>query len=653
MPTRVSLLLLLLSMLPPAAPLSAQEGVRTSRSSEQQLPLPAGEESFHFVVFGDRTGGPPEGIRVLAQAVKDANLLDPDLVMTVGDLIQGYNTQEPWMEQMREYRSTMQNLRMPWFPVPGNHDIYWRGENPPPGEHEANYEKHFGPLWYWFEHKKCGFLVLFSDEGDLAKPEKPRSFEDRAQQKFSDRQLEWVRQALQEMRDLRHVFVFMHHPRWAQEIYPGSNWDAVHRLMVESGNVRACFAGHTHRVRTHPARDGIEYYTLGATGAGIPGIFPNAGYLHHFDVVTVRPQGIQVCAVPVGSVIDPKLFTPERQIDLDRARQLPVETLSGPLALRADGLGSGLHEIRVSNPAQRPLDVTLSFEPTREWIFTPDHQHAVIEPGQERTFSFAWVRVKEGLEENTAGPTLLVDVEYLEENLRTPLPVRRISPALSLREAPAEAFAPATPNAALHLRGEKSGVRVDHASYHLPDGPLTLECWVRPEASQETSGLVAKTQGSAYGLLTEKGLPVFLVHLGGNYVSATAAESLPLQQWSHLAGVYDGAEVRLYVNGRRVAATPGQGPRRTNTLPLFIGADPDESASPTRSFRGWVDEVRLSRTARYREETFAPAQRLEPDEETVLLYHLDRTLGAFVPDHSSSGAHARLTGEAVLAPAPQ
>ncbi len=70
----------------------------TTRPNDGQQVVPPKEEGmFQFVVYGDRTGGPPEGIEVLKQAVKDTNLLDPDLVMTVGDLIQGYNQTPQWM----------------------------------------------------------------------------------------------------------------------------------------------------------------------------------------------------------------------------------------------------------------------------------------------------------------------------------------------------------------------------------------------------------------------------------------------------------------------------------------------------------------------------------------------------------------------------
>ena len=54
----------------------------TTRSSDIVLPLPSEEDAFTFAVFGDRTGGQPEGVDVLADAVRDVNLIEPDLVMT-------------------------------------------------------------------------------------------------------------------------------------------------------------------------------------------------------------------------------------------------------------------------------------------------------------------------------------------------------------------------------------------------------------------------------------------------------------------------------------------------------------------------------------------------------------------------------------------
>jgi hypothetical protein len=85
-----------------------QERIRfwTNRPVHVSIPLPPEEDAFSFVMFGDRTGGPKEGVRILAEAVGEVNLIGPDLVMTVGDLIQGYNQTDLWMEEMREYRGS-------------------------------------------------------------------------------------------------------------------------------------------------------------------------------------------------------------------------------------------------------------------------------------------------------------------------------------------------------------------------------------------------------------------------------------------------------------------------------------------------------------------------------------------------------------------
>ena len=73
--------------------------ILTDRTGARTPELTTEEDGFLFAVFGDRTGGPPEGIEVLAEAVAEVNLIDPDLVMTVGDLIKmgyGVDVYERW-----------------------------------------------------------------------------------------------------------------------------------------------------------------------------------------------------------------------------------------------------------------------------------------------------------------------------------------------------------------------------------------------------------------------------------------------------------------------------------------------------------------------------------------------------------------------------
>ena len=52
-----------------------------------------------------------------------------------------------------------------------------------------------------------------------------------------------------------YVFVFLHHPRWLLDRYPGSDWERVHGALQDAGNVKAVFAGHIHRMRYDGTRD--------------------------------------------------------------------------------------------------------------------------------------------------------------------------------------------------------------------------------------------------------------------------------------------------------------------------------------------------------------------------------------------------------------
>jgi hypothetical protein len=125
---------------------------------------------------------------------------------------------------------------------------------------------------------------------------------------------------------------------------------------------------------------------------------------------------------------------------------------------------------------------------------------------------------------------------------------------------------------------------------------------------------------------------------------------LQIGVWTHLAGVYDGQSVALYLDGKQVAGIPASGPRQRNPLPLYLGADPDQHGRPSRAFAGSLDEVRLSKGAVYGED-FTPARRLEPADNTVLLYHADRWVAGMLPDHSASRAHGEAVGKVTLRPA--
>src|SRR5262245_37442519 len=76
---------------------------------------------FRLGIVTDRTGG--HRPRVFSQAVEQINLLQPEFVLTVGDLIEGYTEDADRLGgEWKEFQSFACKLQMPMFYVPGNHD---------------------------------------------------------------------------------------------------------------------------------------------------------------------------------------------------------------------------------------------------------------------------------------------------------------------------------------------------------------------------------------------------------------------------------------------------------------------------------------------------------------------------------------------------
>lgn len=636
-------LLALLALIPQQGehPHPHPERFTTDRDSPVELQLPLEDDAFSFAIFGDRTGGPAEGVAVLADAVEEVNVLGPDLVMTVGDLIEGYNQTEAWLAQADEYLGIMNQLSMPWFPVAGNHDVYWRGPNRPEEEHEGRYEQTFGPLWYAFEHKDCWFIVLYTDEPNPETGE--RNFNKPESQRMSPEQFAWLEQTLQRTGEARHVFVFLHHPRWFGGKY-GDDWERVHRLLAAQGNVSAVFAGHIHQMKYAGKRDGIEYFTLATVGGHQNGSLPEAGLLHQYHLVTVRDEQLSIASLPVGSVDDPRLVTTEL---VDACRRLSSELrveVEGEIQLDERWGGSFEVPIAVRNPSAMPLEVVLSgdcLDP--RWSFAPDHQHATIAAGETLRTTMRVHRFGEPLDRALRLPAIRLQADALSEKLRVPLPER---------STPLRVQAPALPplgevaNGHFLFDGRNDRIEVPSAALELPQGAFTVEFQMRADRFARRQGVVNKTESSEWGFFLNEGTPAFMVYLEGRgYVEATGpAKSLQPGRWYHLAGVYDGESVRLYIDGELAAAKAASGKRRVNSLPLIIGADVDGQGRGTSWFAGSLDEVRISEGARYSGESFVVPARHTADRDTLLLLRGDDLPGPWARDHSPRARHPQHFG---------
>lgn len=117
--------------------------------------------------------------------------------------------------------------------------------------------------------------------------------------------------------------------------------------------------------------------------------------------------------------------------------------------------------------------------------------------------------------------------------------------------------------------------------------------------------------------------------------------------WVHLAATYDGTTIRIHVNGRARSKKTGMLGHANADFGgvLHIGRNvlADEFA-----WGGLIDEVRISRVARYSQANFVPAVRVESDSDTIALWHFDEGAGTIAGD--ATGAHPGTIDGATWAP---
>ena len=137
------------------------------------------------------------------------------------------------------------------------------------------------------------------------------------------------------------------------------------------------------------------------------------------------------------------------------------------------------------------------------------------------------------------------------------------------------------------------------ASLNTISTGLTFTAWVYRNSTQ--SGFVsvaAREVGTSYyehfyfGF--ENGSYRWFVNTTGGYSSVSMGGSSPTGQWVHVAGTYDGANVRLYVNGVQQFSTPHSGTFATDTTGVTIGASHNDSShAAEEAFNGKVDDVAI------------------------------------------------------------
>ena len=153
---------------------------------------------------------------------------------------------------------------------------------------------------------------------------------------------------------------------------------------------------------------------------------------------------------------------------------------------------------------------------------------------------------------------------------------------------------------AISFNGSNAYLKVNDANILDLTSGMTLEAWVNPTSLSSYRTVISKENGTtnlAYALSANNSTtsssnqrPDSRIRIGTTTKTATGTAKLAANTWTHLASTYDGANLRLYVNGSLVSTLAVTGAITVTANQLCIGGSP---ALGGQYFPGLIDEVRI------------------------------------------------------------
>ena len=148
--------------------------------------------------------------------------MQPQYVVSVGDLIEGGKKEGPLPDQWKVFQSHIDNLTMPFFYVPGNHDFR-------PGPKAKEWKTRFGRNHYHFVYRDVLFLMACTED-ELAF--------------MSPEQIQDAKKILADNADVRWTLVFLHQPLWVTDGGKTNGFADFEKTLA--GRKYTVFCGHQH-----------------------------------------------------------------------------------------------------------------------------------------------------------------------------------------------------------------------------------------------------------------------------------------------------------------------------------------------------------------------------------------------------------------------
>lgn len=343
------------------------------------------EDTFQFAIVTDRTGGMRRG--VFASAVRKLNLLKPELVMSVGDLIEGYTEDRALLgTEWDEFDTLVRGLEAPFFYVPGNHDL----TNPVMQE---VWQQRYGKAYYAFVYRDVLFVCLNTNDGEL--------------HHVSDEQVTWLRRVLGQHENVRWTLLFMHTPLWDDSLgHPGAShgyhWSRIEAALGD--RKYTAFAGHHHRY-VKQERHSRKHFTLATTGGGSSLRGPAYGEFDHVMWVTMTEDGPQIANLMLDGIWNENVRTEElRNFEYSL---LGGDSLKPEVVYYEHTFKTGTSRLLIQNNRDVPFDFELETAPDTGLEVTPTKLAVQVPPNSVHE---ALLRLSSRLA--SPGPALRVPVTW-------------------------------------------------------------------------------------------------------------------------------------------------------------------------------------------------------------------------------------------------
>ncbi|MGN6291627.1 MAG: metallophosphoesterase family protein [Chitinophagaceae bacterium] len=338
-----------------------QKGLTQQRLPVTNVSWNDDTSDLHFAIITDLWGGRRPGI--FEDAVVKLNLLQPQFVISVGDLIDGksYDSVEI-NRQWNEFDQDIAPLQMPFFYVPGNHDISNEVM-------EKEWRRRLGQPYYHFVYKNALFLCVNTEDGGSGGIKKE--------------QVAYFKKAIEENKNVRWTFLFMHRPVWQGKGQKQEGYEQIESLL--EGRQYTLFSGH-HHTYLSSIKNGKKHFVLGSTGGGSDLRGEKYGEYDHITLVSLTKKDPVIVNLKLDGIIkedivnDTSNTVTQCLINGTWLKPLPVVSdsvympqLSGKLVLR--------------NELNIPLKVTgsLASQNGIEWI--PKEIDRLVKPGTNDTIT--------------------------------------------------------------------------------------------------------------------------------------------------------------------------------------------------------------------------------------------------------------------------